>query len=334
MRSLGCLALVGLLSCGGPSGPHVVAYVSLDEIFSKEILDSFSQTRGVRVVPRFDAEFEKTTGLMNRILQMKDRPEADVFWNNELMRSIILKRRGVLERYVPATAADIPAEHRDPEGYWVGFAARARVILYNTEKVKEADAPRSVYDLLKPEWKGRFAVARPLFGTTSTHAAVLFAMLGPDKAKALMKGWVDNGARIAPGNAQARNWVMDGHIDACLTDTDDANGAYLQGKPVKMIYPDQGEGEMGALVIPNTVVLIKGGPNPEFGKMLVDFIASREVEARLAKVKGAQMPLRSGIEPFSPEFDGTKVKAMKVDWEKAADELEATTQFVLEAFKE
>lgn len=333
MRYLGCLAIWCALSCNSYSGPQVVAYISLDEIFSKEIVDTFSKTHGIRVIPRFDAEFEKTTGLMNRILQMRDRPEADVFWNNELMRSIVLKRRGVLERYVPSTAADIPAEFKDPEGYWVGFAARARVILYNTIKVKPEEAPKSVYDFLKPEWKGRFAVARPLFGTTSTHAAVLFAMLGPDKAKALLKGWVDNGARIAPGNAQARNWVMDGHIDACLTDTDDANGAYLQSKPVKMVYPDQGEGEMGTLVIPNTVVLIKGGPNPENGRKLVDYIASREVEARLAKIKGAQMPLRSGIDPYSPEFDGTKIKTMKVDWEKAADALEETTQFVLEAFK-
>lgn len=333
MRLLGCLATVAVFSCGGQSGPQVVAYISLDEIFSKPIVDTFSREHRIRVIPRFDAEFEKTTGLMNRILQMKERPEADVFWNNELMRSIILKRRGVLERYVPPTAADIPDEFKDPEGYWVGFAARARVILYNTNRVKAEEAPKSIYDFLKPEWKGRFAVARPLFGTTSTHAAVLFAMLGPEKAKALMKGWVDNGARIAPGNAQARNWVMDGHIDACLTDTDDANGAYLQGKPVKMVYPDQGEGQMGALVIPNTVVLIKGGPNPESGRKLVDYIASREVEARLAKIKGAQMPLRSGIEPYSPEFDGSKIKPMKVDWEKAADALEQTTQFVLEAFK-
>ncbi|HLG42005.1 MAG TPA: extracellular solute-binding protein [Planctomycetota bacterium] len=333
MRLLTITALATFASCGGPSGPHTVAYVSLDEIFSREILLAFTKQTGIEVVPRFDAEFEKTTGLMNRILQLKRRPEADVFWNNEIMNSIRLKREGVLEKYVPPTAADIPDEFKDADGTWVGFAARARVILYNTDLVKESEAPRSVYDFLKPGWRGRFAIARPLSGTTYTHAVALFAHLGADRANALLKGWVDNEAMIVMGNAVARNRVMDGHVAACLTDTDDANGALLQGKPVRMVFPDQGEGEMGTLVIPNTVVLIKGGPNPENGKKLVDFIASREVEAQLAKIKGAQMPLRGGIPPYSPDFDFTKIKAMKVDWNLVADQIPAAGPILEEVFK-
>jgi len=333
MRRVPFMMLVTIAACGGPEGPHTVAYVSLDEMFSREILGDFTKNTGVEVVPRFDAEFEKTTGLMNRILQLRTRPEADVFWNNEIMNSIRLKREGVLERYVPPTASDIPAEFKDTDGTWVGFAARARVILYNTNLVKESDSPRSVYDFLKPEWRGRFAVARPLSGTTYTHAVAFFAHRGEEKAKALLKGWVDNDALIVPGNAVARNRVMDGNIAACLTDSDDANVALLQGKPVKMVYPDQAEGELGTLVIPNTVVLIKGGPNPANGKRLVDYIASREVEARLAKIKGAQMPLRPGIPPYSPEFDFTKIKAMKVDWELVADQIPVADPFLAEVFK-
>jgi iron(III) transport system substrate-binding protein len=325
--ALMCLAC----SCGdGAPRQEVVAYVSLDEMFSKPILEDFEKSTGIKVVYVADQEAQKTTGLMNKLIQMKDRPEADIFWNNETMRSVVLKEKGVLEKYVPSTAADLPERHKDPEGYWVGFAARARVILYNTNMVKEAEAPRSIYDFLKPEWKGRFTIANPMFGTTSTHFAALYAALGPDKAEELLRGLKQNGCQVSPGNAMARNMVMDGQIDACLTDTDDANGALLQGKPVKMVFPDQ-DG-IGALVIPNSVVLIKGGPNPANAKKLIDYIASRQVEARLAKIKSAQMPLRAGIEPYSPLFDLSKVKTMEVDIHKAASMLDRSNRFIEEVF--
>ncbi len=324
--------VAALASCS-PSGPRVVAYVSLDSIYSESVLREYSRKSGVVVVPRFDAEFDKSTGLMNRILAMQAKPEADVFWNNEIMRSIVLKRRGCLERYVPPTAADIPQAYRDNDGYWTGFAARARVILVNTDLVAPKDQPSSIYDFLRPEWKGRFAIARPLFGTASTHAAALFAVLGPEQAKAVMRGWLRNGCRVQPGNAQCKNLVRDGHIAACLTDTDDANSAITAGAPVHMIYPDQGEAQLGTLVIPNTVALIRNGPNPERARKLIDHVCSREVEAMLARSAGAQMPLRAGVDPHSEQFDFTRIKAMVVDWEQVADQLEATNAFVQEAFE-
>lgn len=329
MRYLALLGLT-LMACDSKPKNEVVVYVSLDEMFSKPILDDFEKQTGIKVVMVTDQEAQKTTGLMNKLIQMKDRPEADVFWNNETMRSITLKRKGILEKYVPAAASDIPTAYKDPEGYWTGFAARARVILYNTNLVKESEAPKSLVDFLKPEWKGRFTIANPLFGTTSTEVASRYVVQGPDKTEQLLKDLKANGCQISAGNAMARNMVMDGQIAACLTDTDDANGAFLQGKPVQMVYPDQ-DGA-GALVIPNSIVLIKGGPNPENGKKLIEYVLSRDVEARLAKAKSAQMPLRTGIEPHSERFDLSKVKAMAIDFDKAADMLDRSTKFVQEVF--
>jgi iron(III) transport system substrate-binding protein len=318
--------LATLNACDSKPKNEVVAYVSLDEMFSKPILDDFEKTTGIKVIMVTDQEAQKTTGLMNKLIQMKDRPEADIFWNNELMRSITLKGKGILEKYVPSTASDIPDAYKDPEGYWTGFAARARVILYNTNLVKESESPKRIEDFLKPEWKGRFTIANPLFGTTSTHVAALYVKYGPDKAEELLKSLKANGCLISAGNAMARNMVMDGQIAACLTDTDDANGAFLQNKPVRMVYPED------TLVIPNSVVLIKGCPNPENAKKLIDYIVSKEVEARLAKAKGAQMALRAGIEPYSPEFDLSKIKPMTIDFNEAAKMLERSRKFVEEVF--
>ncbi|MHC4895865.1 MAG: extracellular solute-binding protein [Planctomycetota bacterium] len=331
IRTTCALAMALLVGCGSePAGEFVVVYAAHDLMFSDPILKTFEQRSGIDVREKCDTEATKTTGLVNALIQMRNRPEADVFWNNEIMNTIRLAEMGLLEPYVPATAAGIPDACRDPGGRWVGFAARARVILYNTDLLSPEDAPRSIFDLTKPEYRGKVAIAKPLFGTTATHVAALFAVLGADRAQQYLLELKANGVKIVDGNAIARNRVMDGEIAICLTDTDDANGAFLKNKPVEMIYPDQ-DG-MGTLVIPNTVMLIKGGPHPEAGKQLVDFLASRQVEARLARLDSAQMPLRPGIPPHSDRFDLARIKAMVVDWSKVAQCLEQSRRYVQETF--
>lgn len=335
---LGALALLGLLGAfvllaacgGGRPASEVVVYCSHDLLFSEPILKEFESASGIRVRIVGDTEAAKTTGLVNRLIQMKDRPEADVFWNNEVMNAVRLAQMGMLEPYRPAAAADIPAGHRDPADRWVGFGARARVILYNRNLVKPGEEPKSIFDLTKPAMKGRVAIAKPIFGTTATHAAALFVALGPEKARKFFGDLKENEVRVAAGNAMARNMVADGEIAVCLTDTDDANGAFLNGKPVEMVYPDA-DG-IGTLVIPNTVMLLKGAPHPAEAKKLVDFLASQEVEAKLARSESAQMPLRPGIEPHSARFDPSKVRTMSVDWEAVAKIIPESTRFIQETF--
>jgi iron(III) transport system substrate-binding protein len=309
--------LLGLLHCGDPAREEVVAYVSLDRMFSEPILQEFEKRTGIHVVFITDTEATKTTGLVERLIMEKDRPVADVFWNSEIIRTIVLKRKGILEH------CETDAPLRDPDGYWSGFAARARVILYNTNLVQEP--PRSLEDFTRPQWKARFAIAKPLFGTTATQVAAMFAE-NPEKAEALLKALKANDAQIVDGNAMARNDVMDGRIAACFTDTDDANEAMLDGKPVKMVYPEP------TLLIPNTVAMIKGGPHPANAKKLIEYLVSREVEAALAKSKSAQIPLRPGVPPFSPEFDLARIHPMKVDFDKVADALDRSTAFVRDIF--
>ena len=325
------LGILAALGCGGERpGDRVVAYVAHDLIYSEPILKEFERRTGIRVDIVGDTEASKTTGLANRLVQLKDRPEADVFWNNELLRTAQLADMGLFQPFVPRAAAGIPQACCDAAGRWTGFAARARVILYNKELVRAEDAPKSIFDLAEPRCRGKVALANPLFGTTATHAAVLFAHLGPEKAKDFFLRLKMNGVKVVPGNAMARNLVMDGEVPICLTDTDDANGALELGKPVEMVYPDQ-EG-MGTLVIPNSVALVKGGPHPEAGRKLVEFIVSAEVEEALARSKAAQMPLRPGVPPHDPRFDFARIKAMEVDWSRAVAAARESAEFVQSVF--
>lgn len=324
------ISLASWLSCSKTPSNQVVIYTALDEVFSGPILKSFEQDTGIKVQMLTDTEASKTVGLATRLLAEKDHPQADVFWNNEIGWTLVLKQQGILTPFSPASANDIPARDRDPQDYWIGFAARARVILYNTNLLKDSEAPQSVFDLVKPEYKGKVAIARPIFGTTLTHAAAFFSMLGEADAKKLFMGLKANDCKIASGNMMAAKMVANGEIPLCLTDTDDANEMMLDKKPVKLIYPDQAG--MGTLVLPNSIGLIKGGPNPGNAKKLIEYIVSAQTEQRLAKLASAQMPLRPGLEPYSPLFDLRTIKAMGIDYSKLADAIDPTKKFIYDEF--
>lgn len=305
-------------------------YTALDEMYSRPILDAFEEETGIEVLAVYDTEAAKTTGLVNRLIAEKDRPRADVFWNNEIAQTIALENEGMLTPYTSPSAKAIPAAFKDAGGYWTGFAARARVIIYNTDLVD--DPPTSVMDFLEDEWAGRAAIAKPLFGTTATHAAALFTLWDDEKARAFFKGLLDNDVAILAGNATVRDMVAAGEYAAGLTDTDDANGAVEDGKPAKWLFPDQGPDQMGTLVIPNTVALIKNSPNPEGGKALIDFLLRPETEARLAGMRSIQIPLNPAVDAPGNVPDLAEIKAMDVDFEAVAENMSETAAFIREEF--
>src|SRR5262245_48176062 len=180
------IGAVGFGACRSPEPSQqaeraVTIYVSTDRPFSEPVLHEYERRSGVRVNVVYDTEETKSTGLANRLLAEKERPRADVFWSNEPVRTLVLKSRGVLAPYQSAAAQAVADSFKDREGYWTGFSARLRVIVYNADKVKAGDAPTSVLDLADPRWKGQVAIADPRFGSTSFHVAALYAELGDER---------------------------------------------------------------------------------------------------------------------------------------------------------
>ncbi|MCP4112555.1 MAG: extracellular solute-binding protein [Desulfobacteraceae bacterium] len=308
----------------------VIVYTSHDQIYSEPVLKSFEEKTGISVKAVYDVEATKTTGIVNRLIAEKNYPRCDVFWNNEHSRTIVLKRKGLLAPFRSASAKDIPSRFKDPGGFWTDFAARARVIICNAELVKTDNLPDSIFDFTEKNWKGNFTIANPLFGTTGTHAAALFSLLGDEKAKKYFSDLKANSVIISEGNSVVKDQVANGEIRAGLTDTDDVNMAVLAGKPVKMIYPDQ-DG-IGTLLIPNTVCLIKNGPNPENGRKLVDYLLSPEVESRLAFSKSVQVPVRKNVKQPETIRSFDSIRSMDVGYEKIADKMEEAALYLQKVF--
>jgi iron(III) transport system substrate-binding protein len=329
IRSIAILcSIAALIGCRSPEQSQdaqrtVTVYVSTDRVFSEPVLREYEKRSGVRVNTVYDTEETKSTGLANRLIAEQARPQADVFWSNEPVRTLVLKSRGVLAPYRSPSAEGIPSTLADPEGYWTGFSARIRVIAYNTKLVKPSEAPQSIFDLADPRWRGQVAMADPRFGSTSFHVAALYAMAGDEKMDDFFRRLKANGVRIVDGNSVVRDLVARGDVKVGLTDTDDVNVAIEDGQPIAMVLPDATG--LGVPVMPNMVSLIAQGPHPDEGRRLIDYLLSADVERQLAQSDAVQIPLHAGVQgPKNIPGIGT-FKPMTLDYTKAATRVEDVT---------
>src|SRR5436189_1162306 len=161
------LALITILtSCRSASSNTVVVYVSEDQVFSEPILRDFERETGITVKSVFDTEESKSTGVTNRLIAEKNNPQADVYWANEPVRADALKQRGVSTPYLSASAEGIADQFKDPDHYWTGFSARARLLLINA---RSPIKPASVTADTEPSARGRAAIGNPLSGTTTVY---------------------------------------------------------------------------------------------------------------------------------------------------------------------
>ena len=314
------IAMIGLSVCT-PSSDEVVVYCTVDQVFSEPILRDFEKETGITVRAVFDTEETKSTGVMNRLIAEKDNSQCDVFWSGDPVRNGILQSRGITYPYQSMQTELIPAHFKENSNHWIGFSARARVLIYNKKQISPDSLPLSILDLTREQFRGQFAIANPLFGTTTFHMAALFTVLGNTTAEQWMDDLKKNQVTIATSNGDIKKRVMNGELAFGLTDTDDVFEAMKESNDVDYIFLDQQQEGIGTLIMPNALSIIKGSPNTENGEKLMDYLLSRQTEAKLA-ISCAQMPLIKGTEvpETVPSLDN--IIPMKIDYSQTSKNLE------------
>ncbi|MEQ8769097.1 MAG: extracellular solute-binding protein [Phycisphaerales bacterium] len=302
------LALVCLAGCERAASesetPEVVLYSSADDYVLREVVADFERATGIDVRLVGDTEATKTTGLVTRLRAETDDPQADVWWSSEPFGTIALAREGVLD---PATA-EILGDRRDQwparlvgrDGSWVGIAQRARVLGYSTTRTPEP--PTTLAELTAPEWRGRVGIARPQFGTTRGHMAMLVEAWGPEAFEAWLAAMRDNGLRIYDGNATVVRKIAEGEIDVGLTDTDDVWVAQRNGWDVGYVFEatepaSEATFSTGPLLIPNTVSIVRGAPNPDAARRLAEYLILGPAERILRASDSRNYPVKPEVEP-------------------------------------
>jgi iron(III) transport system substrate-binding protein len=288
-----CLILcLLLLAACKRSEPTVVVYASQDQVYAEPILRRFEQQTGIRVRAVYDSEAVKTVGLVNRLIAERSNPRCDVFWNNEEFRTRQLEAQGILRQ----------------TNAWVAIGYRNRRIVINTNFVT---TPPSFADLTNSAWKGRIALAYPLFGTTATHFLALRQHWGKEDWEQWCRALQSNKPFLVDGNSLVVQFVGRGEAAIGLTDSDDIAAGQHQGMPIAPL-PLSPE----LLVIPNTVAVICNAAHPAEADRLLQFLQSPDVLADLIKANALE-----GKDPRS-----TETQTLTVDWATLLREMDAATE--------
>ena len=262
--------------------PHVVVYTSQDQVYSEQILAEFTRETGIQVRAVYDSEAVKTVGLANRLLAERENPQCDVWWSNEELRTRQLAGEGVFDAAVP----------------WKPFGFRSRKLVVNTNLISLADAPRSLKELTGEPWRGRVAMAYPMFGTTSVHMLALRQLWGVDDWRKWCEQIQANEAMVVDGNSVVVRLVGAGEAAIGLTDFDDIAAGRKNGLPIAAVEIEE------TLFVPNTVALVKGARNKVRAQRLMDYLSSPKTVDRLVEVNALEGDVATNGQPDFPDWNG------------------------------
>ncbi len=290
-----------------PPAGKVVLYSSLDPEILGPIVERFERETGISVAVQGDTEATKATGLAMRLIAEAGEPKADVWWSSECLTSVRLAREGVITGWTPV-------------------AARPRVVIVNSERVKPEDRPRFLREIAHPRFAGRVGLARPQFGTMRAHLAAVMSVAGHEAARAWLEALKEAKVRLYDGNASVARAVASGEIWVGVVDIDDALAAQANSWPVHIVSQRPLELGLplmdgGTLLIPGSAGLVRAGPNPDNARRLLDYITSPAVEEQLVTGPQKWTPLSpAGRDRWPGQMPHG---GMEIDWTKAEAELGA-----------
>ena len=328
------LLLVILTACGAPAPTQVVTeppaegsisgtlvvYSGRSEALIQPVIDAFkAQYPTVKILLKSGSNSE----LANALLEERNNPQADVFITTELMTIQSLSQQDVFESYSPAAADQIPAEFIGPENLWVGLTRRVRVIMYNTDLVSEEEAPKSIFDLTDPKWRGQIALAGSTNGSLQAQVAAMRQLVGEQATESWLTGLIENEATFFGGHTDVRKAVGAGEFKIGLVNHYYYYLQKAEGSPVGIVFPDQEQDQIGLITNATSVAIVKGTENRPAAEAFVDFLLSEEGQKLFAELN-YEYPLLTGValHPDVQRLDSFRLAEVNVS--QAAQDIDAT----------
>jgi iron(III) transport system substrate-binding protein len=282
----------------------VVWYSSVDVKVAEGVKEAFKQA-----YPKIDVEVERTGS--ERVLQRINQEYQSNIYNVDVVNSsdashfIFWKQQGWLAKHVPPETAKFPASGKDPEGYYFAWRSTLSPIAYNTNLVKEADAPKSYKDLLDPKWKGKLTKAHPGYsGTALTGTYALVKVLGWDYFEKLAK----QGVQQLQSTTATPKSIASGER-AVMVDGNEYNiFIEMQAKsPVKPVYATEGT----PFVTSPTAIFAKA-PHPNAARVFQNFLYTPKIQQLIVDT-GGQRSLHPDVKEPAERTPLSKIKLLPDD---------------------
>src|SRR5690606_2385130 len=180
---------------GSLEGGSLVIYSGRSEELVGPLVERFEEETGISVEIRYG----DTAEMAAQILEEGSNSPADVYYGQDAGALGALANEARLVELTDDVLSLLPDGLKDHEGRWVGTSARARVVVYNTEKLSEDDLPDSILDFTDPEWSGRLGWA-PTNGSFQAFVTALRVLEGEDGARAWLEGIQANRPKVFEGN--------------------------------------------------------------------------------------------------------------------------------------
>jgi len=298
----------------------LVLYSGRSEPLIQPVIDAFkARYPEVEILLKAGSNSE----IANILLEEQKNPQADIFITTELFTVQSLSDQGVFQPYLPAGAEKLPSDFLGANNLWTGLTRRARVIMYNTNLVSPEEAPKSILDLTDPRWKGQVAAAGSTNGSLQAQIATMRQLLGEAATEQWLNGLIANEITFFGGHTDVRKAVGASEFKLGLVNHYYYYLQQAEGSPVGIVFPDQGEGQIGLITNASAAAIVKGAANLTAAQAFMDFLVSPDGQKLFAELNyeypllpGVQ--LREGLQPLK-DF-----RLAEVDISRVAQDFNAT----------
>jgi iron(III) transport system substrate-binding protein len=307
---------------GEPTTGELIVYTSRAESLFKPVIEAFNA-----VYP--DIKVTTLTGsngeLAAKLLEERANPQADLLINSDTLTMESLAAEGLFAPNDSPAVAAVSESYRAEDGNWVALTLRPRVIMYNTDLVTAEEAPKTMLDLTDPKWQGQIGAADSRNGAMVAQLVAMRHLQGEETMNAFVQGLVANETQWFGGHTDVRKAVGAGELAVGLVNHYYYHLSNAEGAPVGIVYPDQGEGEMGLIVNSTNAGIIDGARNPELARLFVDFMLSPEGQQIYAE-QNFEYPITPGVATADGVPPLSDFKLAGVTLKTMWDELEPTQQ--------
>ena len=284
-------AMLIAAACGGDGDGdgNLVVYSGREEELIGPLISQFEDETGIDVAVRYGSN----AGLVATIFEEGGNSPADVYFGSDpgalgaLIGRLTVLPDDILSR--------VDAPFRSQVGRWVGISGRARVIVYNTGALTEADLPSSIYDFTDPIWRGRIGWA-PTNGSFQSMITAMRLIDGEEATRAWLEGIKANDPIEYPKNTPIVQAAAAGEIDVGFVnhyylfrflaeegESFSARNYYLEG------------GDSGAVVLVAGAGILDSADHPAAAERFLDFLLSHDAQQYFA-TETFEYPLVAGVE--------------------------------------
>jgi iron(III) transport system substrate-binding protein len=300
---------LGLAACGGDDdGDALVVYSGRNQDLVGDLLERYQKDTGSELEIRYG----DSADLAATLLEEGDNSPADVFLSQDAGALGALEAEGRLQALPQSELGKVKPRFRSHTGHWVGLTGRSRVIAYDKRELEESDLPQSVFDVPKPEWKGRVGWA-PTNPSFESFVTAMRKLEGEDVARKWLEDMIANDVKTYTNNIAIRDAIANGEIDIGLINhyyVAEAVAEEGPDYPVGVFFPPNRD--LGSLINVSGVAILSSSEKAAEARKFIDYLLSKPGQEYFAGVT-KEYPLASGVQPDPALEPFDKIQAPEID---------------------